>query len=223
MNSKANEQLQERLSSRVSRAGESLTAPVGFGDRILAQVSTDSRQPTRTSPIIRLRWYSGLTVAATILAVLGLFYFLDDSHSVQASIANIHHTTVEGGNEFVHTSNSGCICTRFGGKCLCATLPDELGNCWYHGVGLAEFRGSETLVILVQSDDHPISVMQMKDKPETLGFSRSFIRNGRKWFACECECCNMFAVAFGEITYVAAGDGDAKSIMALLDRFVSVK
>ncbi len=162
-----------------------------------------------------------LAAAAAILVVAGIFVFSTDSATAQARIARIHRSMVAGADGFHAAADPENISERLKGRCSSRIpLPRLEGNCSYAGWRIAQFRGNDVAVVLVEIDGKKVSIISVPDDPDSLHFGRIFRQEGRTWCNCAFEECRMAAVGVTGHTYIAAGEAPHEVLVGLLDRLV---
>lgn len=217
------------LRKRLRTAADTIDPPAGFEERVRDSLAKEraaeeggGRSGGGGALLNRIIYRIGVVAAAAaILVVAGIFVFSTDSATAQANIARIHRDMVAGVEGFHAAGDPANICERLKGKCSsCIHLPQLDGNCSYAGWRIAQFRGKDVAVVLVEVNGKKVSIISVPGDPGSLDFGRMFQKEGRTWCNCAFEECSMAAVGIKGHTYIVAGEASHDILMGLLDRLV---
>jgi hypothetical protein len=193
------------IRGRLQQAAGSLRPPADLAERVRATLATgDVDRPGKTLWFPR-RW-GAVAAAACVVAAMGVYLLITSPQQAvaQDDLYRIHHSALDQADPVEQAD----------------TLPHLPPDCRYIGSIQSVFRNKPLQCLVVDMGGETVTILQLTDPPDSLGFSTRLQEGGRTWFACHYRECGMVATARDGRSYVAVGAADRASLMAVLDAFL---
>ncbi|MDK1032182.1 MAG: hypothetical protein QGD94_09260 [Planctomycetia bacterium] len=205
-------------------------APVSAGEGLAARVRTElSRKSVVAAkgPRILSRlpvWAWPAAAAAAVILVFSLVFYLAEPSSVlaaQAALVEIHNHNLSPHGEFYSEAEPEKLAEYFKDKLgFVPTLPRLGKGMSLRGCCVVHFREQPVGSYVVSTPKGVISVIVVSDRPDTLGKTRKFTRNGHTFWASSFAKCNMVIARLNDYSYCAVGEVPHDMLTQLLGQLL---
>lgn len=216
------------MRDRLQSAFVSVTAPSALAERIRAvasgshETSPHAPVPTSRPRILRFpRYIWPMAAAAAVLAAaLPLAIFLSGPSSAQAAqqeLVNIHRQNLAEDHSFYSEDEPAKLDQYFKEKLgFVPAMPKLNQGMAIRGCCIAHFRERIVGSYVVDTPHGVVSIIVVRDQPETVGLSRQADRNGQPIWAGNMRNSNMAAMRRGDYTYTAVSEVPQEQLIQLL-------
>jgi len=160
-----------------------------------------------------------------VLMIPVCIYLASPSSAVaaQAALVRIHEINMSSHQRFYTDTDPSKLAEYLKTHLGFAPAHPQLGRGMsIRGCCLAHFRGGIVGSYVVDTPRGTISIIVVKDRPETLNLDRQYERNGRRFWSGSFARCHMVVVRLKDFTYCAIGELSIphKMLSRLLERLV---
>ncbi len=200
------------------RIGDKLNATVGAGARQenVKLISFSHR---------RRQLRSALAAAAAILIVLvplSLYFGTPSAaKAAQAELVKIHNHNLSPHQEFYSEAEPEKLAKYFKAKLgFNPRLPEPGHGMALRGCCVKHFRGEVVGSYVVDTPQGVMSVIVVTDKPESMGITGKFTKDGHTYWKSSFAKCDMVSVRISGYSYCAVGEISHEYLTELLSRLL---
>lgn len=176
--------------------------------------------------VVNFRKTAMLLAAAAVIALVAvpLAIVLTGAPSAQAAqqqLVQIHQQNLTDGHDFYSESEPAKLAQYFKDKLgFVPAMPTLNQGMAIRGCCVAYFRDKIAGSYVVDTPDGVVSIIVVKDPPNSLGLTPRSLPDGRVHWEGRMAMCNMAAVRMGEFTYTAVSAAPRDSLTQMLDLLV---